>query len=342
MIESELTCCSARLPTTCSGTSSSGLNLYSPPTAPTKIDSGQCATSSSAWRRSVATRSRWALWSSRKSPRLNPTSKRSSTISKCVCSHNPEIRNLFKVLLNSQLHGKHKRKRDKSMRHLTILLDPGRLKRGAGPNRELGPPLKSGQKYTLTIGSEMIDFSGRSLGESFYKSFHLTEAVREPIAVEQWKLLPPATKSNQPLVLMFPKPLDWALLWRTITIASEGGQPMDGRLAIDQGERRWSFTPTSPCNSCPKQTLVRQSTLGLEPLCGRIDCISAKKPGVGRFDWPMPLRLVGTRSRAIRGSMSNDRVGCSASDGRCAPARPALHVSTRLCRFCHARSRVPI
>ena len=31
-------------PTTCSGTSSSGLNLYSPPTAPTKIDSGQCVT----------------------------------------------------------------------------------------------------------------------------------------------------------------------------------------------------------------------------------------------------------------------------------------------------------
>src|SRR5271167_1628971 len=51
---------------------------------------------------------------------------------------------------------------------------------------------------------------------------------------------------------------------------------------------------------------------------------------------------VGTRSRAIRGSSPDDRVGCSASDGRCAPARPALHVSTRLCRFCHARSRVPI
>lgn len=48
------------------------------------------------------------------------------------------------------------------------------------------------------------------LGKSFYKSFHLTEAVREPIADEQWKLLPPATKSNQPLVLMFPKSLDWA------------------------------------------------------------------------------------------------------------------------------------
>ena len=38
---------------------------------------------------------------------------------------------------------------------------------------------------------------------------------------------------------------------------------------------------------------------------------------------------VGTRSRAIRSSTSDDRVGCSASDGRCAPARPALDVSTR-------------
>jgi hypothetical protein len=42
---------------------------------------------------------------------------------------------------------------------------------------------------------------------------------------------------------------------------------------------------------------------------------------------------VGTRSRAIRSSTSDDRVGCSASDGRCAPARPALHGSTRLLPF---------
>ena len=42
---------------------------------------------------------------------------------------------------------------------------------------------------------------------------------------------------------------------------------------------------------------------------------------------------VGTRSRAIRGSTSDDRVGRGASDGRCAPARPALDVSTRLLPF---------
>jgi len=56
------------------------------------------------------------------------------------------------------------------------------------------------------------------------------------------------------------------------------------------------------------------------------------------WGWGWGWWLVGTRSRAIRGCTSDDRVGCSASDGRCALARPALHGSTRLCRFCHARS----
>jgi len=154
---------------------------------------------------------------------------------------------------------------DRSMRHLTILLDPGRLKRGVGPNRQLGPPLKAGHEYTLAIGSGMVDLSGRPLRESFCKRFRVTEAVRGRIAVEQWRIVPPATKSRQPLALMFPKPLDWALLWRTIKIESEGGQPIDGRIAIDQCERRWSFTPTSPWIAGSYNVRIASS---LEDVCG--------------------------------------------------------------------------
>ena len=154
---------------------------------------------------------------------------------------------------------------DRSMRYLTILLDPGRLKRGVGPNRELGPPLKAGQKYTLAIAPGMTDFSGRYLQEGFYKSFHVTAAVRESIAVERWKILPPARKGYQPIVILFPRPLDWALLWRAITIASEGGQPIGGRIAIDQRERRWSFTPTSPWTAGAYHVRIASS---LEDVCG--------------------------------------------------------------------------
>ena len=154
---------------------------------------------------------------------------------------------------------------DRSMRRLTILLDPGRLKRGVGPNRELGPPLKAGQKYTLAIGSGMVDLSGRPLRESFYKTFRVTEPVRQPVAVEQWKILPPAANSREPLAIMFPNALDWALLWHTITVASEAGQPIDGGIAIDQDERRWRFTPTTRWAAGGYSVRVASS---LEDVCG--------------------------------------------------------------------------
>jgi hypothetical protein len=154
---------------------------------------------------------------------------------------------------------------DKSMRHLTILLDPGRLKRGVGPNRKLGPPLKAGHEYTLAIGSGMRDLSGRPLRESVCKRFLVTEAVRERTAVEHWNILPPAKHSRQPLVLMFPRPLDWALLWRTIDVVSEQGQSIAGRIAIDQDERRWSFAPASPWTAASYSVRIASS---LEDVCG--------------------------------------------------------------------------
>jgi hypothetical protein len=154
---------------------------------------------------------------------------------------------------------------DKSMRCLTILLDPGRLKRGAGPNRELGPPLKTGQEYALAVGAGMTDLSGSQLPETVYKRFRVANTVREPIAVEQWKIVPPVTSSRQPLVLVFPRPLDWALLSHTITIASTSEQSLEGQIEIDQCERRWSFIPTSPWVAGSYHVRVASS---LEDVCG--------------------------------------------------------------------------
>jgi hypothetical protein len=154
---------------------------------------------------------------------------------------------------------------DRSMKCLTILLDPGRIKRWVGPNRALGAPLKGGQACTLAISSRMLDFSGRPLRESFYKSFRVIEAVREPVAVKQWRILPPATHSRQPLELVFPKPLDWGSLGHSISIAADDNQPIDGRISIDQCERRWSFTPEARWTSGLYRIRIAQ---GLEDVCG--------------------------------------------------------------------------
>ena len=154
---------------------------------------------------------------------------------------------------------------DRTMRHLTVLLDPGRLKRWVGPNAELGPPLNVGQKYTLEIGSGMKDLYGRPLCERFRKDFVAGDPVRERISIEDWKILFPATGTRQDLVLMFTSSLDWALLFQTITIESADGLVIDGRAAVDQYERRWSFTPTSPWTGGEHHIRVRPS---LEDVCG--------------------------------------------------------------------------
>lgn len=153
----------------------------------------------------------------------------------------------------------------RSMKCLTVLLDPGRLKRGVGPNRELGPPLKAGREYTLEVGRGMTDLSGRSLRKSFYKRFHVTQAVREHIAVEEWKLAPPATKSRQPLMLFFPRSLDWALLRHAIAVTANDARSVDGEIEIDESESRWSFTPASPWAAGSYRVGVASS---LEDVCG--------------------------------------------------------------------------
>jgi hypothetical protein len=134
---------------------------------------------------------------------------------------------------------------DRNMRHLTVLLDPGRLKRWVGPNVELGPPLKAGQKYTLEVGSGMIDLHGRPLREIIRKHFVAGDPVRQCISLKDWKILPPVTDTRQALVILFPGPLDWALLFRTIAVESADGAVIEGQVAVDQCERRWSFTPSS-------------------------------------------------------------------------------------------------
>jgi len=165
---------------------------------------------------------------------------------------------------------------DSSMTCLTILLDPGRLKRGVGPNRMLGPPLRVGQRYTLAIGPGMIDVLGRPLREGFTKSFSVSEAVREPVAIDEWTIRPPEKGDRQPLELVFPRQLDWAQLWRGVIVASESGQSISGRIDIDVGETRWRFTPDTPWQEGAYSVRVSPD---LEDVCGNTP--------YGPFDGPI-------------------------------------------------------
>ncbi len=161
---------------------------------------------------------------------------------------------------------------DRSMRTLTILLDPGRLKRGVGPHRELGPPLVSGQCYTLMVGAGMLDACGQPLAGSKEKRFRVSAPVRDAIAVEQWRLFPPAAHTLDALVLQFPAPLDWALLTTAITVT---GQRVEGHVAIDEAETRWSLTPATPWAAGSYKVLVQ---CDLEDVCGNSTFAAFDRP----------------------------------------------------------------
>jgi hypothetical protein len=154
---------------------------------------------------------------------------------------------------------------DKSMRRLTVLLDPGRLKRWVGPNLELGPPLKAGHEYTLEVGSGMTDMIGRRLSGSFRKHFIVCDPIRDRISLSSWNVVRPVTGTRDALVIMFPSPLDWALLFHTITIESANGTVIDGRIVVDECERQWRFIPMSLWSAGIYQIRVGS---GLEDVCG--------------------------------------------------------------------------
>ncbi len=178
---------------------------------------------------------------------------------------------------------------DRSMTILTILLDPGRLKRGVGPHRMLGSPLKAGQDYTLTIGPGMIDARGRRLAEGFSKRFSVGEPVRQSLATEAWSVSRVAAGSRDPLELTFPWPLDWAQLRHGIIVTSQPGEPVDGTNDVDLEERRWRFIPRHPWRPGTYRFCVSPT---LEDWCGNTTS--------GPFDGPLRSAEDVLRETAIR------------------------------------------
>lgn len=127
----------------------------------------------------------------------------------------------------------------------TLLFDPGRVKRGILPNREMGRPLKVGNRYRLVVDREWPDAEGAPLVESFSREFRIVGEVLEPIVPSEWRLAVPGAGTRDPLTVTFERPLDHALAQRTIWVEASGGA-IGGAVAVDAATTRWSFAPSEP------------------------------------------------------------------------------------------------
>jgi hypothetical protein len=153
---------------------------------------------------------------------------------------------------------------DKDNTRLTVLFDPGRIKRGVLPNEQLGPPIAEGKQYTLLIDRGWQDARGVPLAEDYRKAFRGGPADRIPPDPKTWRVTAPKAGSAADLVVDFPKPMDFALLQRMIEVAGGVGK-IDGTVAVDKQETEWRFTPREPWRAGAYRLLIDN---GIEDLSG--------------------------------------------------------------------------
>ena len=131
---------------------------------------------------------------------------------------------------------------DREGRRLTVLFDPGRIKRGVLPRDEVGSALVEGSAYTLVIDSQWRDANGVPLQGTFKKTFRVLPEARKGIDLKTWRIQPPLVSSKDPLIVDFPAPLDYALLHRLLEVRSRIGT-VRGGITVDRHETQWRFVP---------------------------------------------------------------------------------------------------
>ena len=129
---------------------------------------------------------------------------------------------------------------------LTLWFHPGRQKTGVNLNVELGAILRAGETYKLVISPHWRSQRGVELGTRVEKVFRAAAPDHEQPALSTWHFSTPSLGSRVPLRLDFPQPLDWALLQSELSVETQSGERVAGRVAIGESESVWWFQPESP------------------------------------------------------------------------------------------------
>jgi hypothetical protein len=135
---------------------------------------------------------------------------------------------------------------DSSRQRLTLLLDPGRIKRGLVPHLEAGYPLTQDVPVAVIVDPSFRDAAGQPLRAAAERRYRIGPAIRGRVDPLAWRLTAPAAESSEPLVVAFEDPLDRALLQRCLVVVDAAMAPVRGAATTDDGDRVWRFRPASP------------------------------------------------------------------------------------------------
>jgi hypothetical protein len=141
-------------------------------------------------------------------------------------------------------------------RRLTVLMEPGRIKRGIGADTSHEPALVVGRTYSLVV---------TALGQRARHTFRVSDPVLEAIDETAWRLVSPAVGSRDPAVVHFDRVMDAALCEDEIGVLSPSGEVVQTRVSLAPDGTAMQLFPSHPWSAGEHRLVVSER---LEDVCG--------------------------------------------------------------------------
>lgn len=141
-------------------------------------------------------------------------------------------------------------------RRLTVLMEPGRIKRGLGADPSHEPALVVGRTYSLVV---------TALGQTARHTFRVSDPVLAAVDETRWRLIPPPEGSLHPVVVHFDRVMDTALCESEIAVLTPSGQVTQTRVSLAPDGTTAQLTPRHPWRTGEHRLVVSER---LEDVCG--------------------------------------------------------------------------
>jgi hypothetical protein len=139
---------------------------------------------------------------------------------------------------------------------LTVLMEPGRIKRGLGADPSHEPALGVGRTYSLVV---------TALGQTARHTFRVSDPVLEALDETHWRLVSPRVGSLDSAIVHFDRVMDAAICEHEIGVLTPAGEVVHTRVSLAPDGTAARIIPSHPWRAGEHRLIVTER---LEDVCG--------------------------------------------------------------------------
>ena len=125
---------------------------------------------------------------------------------------------------------------------LTLWIEPGRQKRGLGPNLMLGPVFTEGRSYQIQVSESLKDLNGVPMKKRGMHYFKIIKDDRKKIDASKWQIDKPDIETFQDLIITCGETLDFGSALSGISILNNKDEVVEGTWHFAEHETKLIFS----------------------------------------------------------------------------------------------------